>query len=104
MYSVLNSHPLCSVRMSPDTTYKICMESLERFCPRISRVINHKIGNLTSNRVLSSENRPVTLYPVHVSGRGGTWIVRYCEGGGTGIFGVFAGTGVFICQILDRNL
>ena len=32
------------------------MKYLEIFCPRILLVINHKIGNLFSNRMLSSEN------------------------------------------------
>ena len=35
-----------------------------------------------------------TLYSVLVSGGGGTWIKRYREGVGTGISGVFEGTGI----------
>ena len=56
VYSVFHSHSLCSVRIVSDTTSNIGMESLERDDPRVLRVINHKIGELTSNRVLSSEN------------------------------------------------
>ena len=43
------------------------VDSLRRICPRISRVINHKIGELTSNQVLSSviwESQ--TPYMIHV--------------------------------------
>ena len=44
---------------------------------------------------------PVTLCSVLVSRGGGTGIVRYRAGVGTGISGVFEGTGVFLGQIVD---
>ena len=47
--------------------------------------------NEISVRVIISH---VTLYSVLVSGGGGTWIKRYREGVGTGISGVFEGTGI----------
>ena len=43
---------------------------------------------------LDLANSHVTLYSVLVSGGGGTWIKRYREGVGTGISGVFEGTGI----------
>ena len=45
--------------------------------------------------MVCTEATPVTLCSVLVSRGGGTGIARYREGVGTGISGVFEGTGIF---------